>query len=214
MKELYLIRHGSLNAVCTGKLVGQNDQPLSEKGIEEAKACGRFLHNAGIEAAYSGNLKRVLETVEAVRSAASDIPIPRIDTRLNECDFGLWCMKDASTMDDSEKEIFAQWNMGNWNFSFPGGETMQAFADRTRAALNDIIKAEKDSERVAIFSHGGVIMSLLADITGLDRRYAFRLWLSRGAVAKVVFSDDKSHDGVVVQGGRLCMMIKPADIIF
>ena len=99
-----------------------------------------------------------------------------------------------------------------WDFSFPGGETIQAFADRTRAALKDIFEAEKNTGSVAVFSHGGVLMSLMADIAGLDRSKAFRLWLSRGSLAKIVFDDSGASDGVHMQAGRLCMLLKPAEI--
>ena len=212
MKELFLIRHGSLNEICTRRLVGQNDQPLSVKGIAEAEACGRFLAGCNITAAYSGNLRRVQETVDAVRKNAPDIPEPVIDTRLNEFDFGTWNMRDTSVLDEEEKELLRAWNFGNWDFSFPGGETIQAFADRTRAALKDIFEAEKNTGSVAVFSHGGVLMSLMADIAGLDRSKAFRLWLSRGSLAKIVFDDSGASDGVHMQAGRLCMLLKPAEI--
>lgn len=212
MKELFLIRHGSLNDVCTGRLVGQNEQPLSSKGVAEAEACGRFLARYNISAAYAGNLRRVRETVEAVRRNAPGIPVPVVDTRLNEYDFGDWSMRDVSNLDPEEKKIMGSWNFGNWEFSFPGGETIQAFADRTRAVLNDIFEVEKDTDAVAVFSHGGVLMSLMADIAGLDRSKAFRLWLSRGALAKISFDDGGKSDGVYMQSGRLCMMIKPLEI--
>ncbi len=212
MKELFLIRHGSLNDVCTHRLVGQNDQPLSVQGTAEAEACGRFLSRFNITSAYSGNLRRVRETVAAVRRHAPAIPEPVIDKRLNEYDFGSWNMRDTSSLDAEEKKILKAWNFGNWDFSFPGGETIRDFAERTRAALKDIIAAEKENTSTAVFSHGGVLMSLMADITGLDRTNAFRLWLSRGAIARIVFDNSSSADGVDMTAGRLCLLLKPSEI--
>ena len=214
MKELYLIRHGSLNDICSGRLVGQNDQPLSAQGVAEAEACGRFLANLHFDRAYSGDLRRVRETVEAVRRCAPGIPEPIIDPRLNEYDFGTWNMRDLSDISGEEKALLKRWNFGAWGFSFPGGETIDDFASRTRAALRDIMQAEAESLRVALFSHGGVLMSLLSDMAGLDRSNAFRLWISRGAVARVAFDASAARDGVEMTAGRLNLILKPLELGF
>lgn len=214
MKELYLIRHGSLNDICSGRLVGQNDQPLSPRGVAEAEACGRFLARLRFDRAYSGTLRRVRETVEAVRRHAREMPEPVPDARLNEYDFGEWNMRDLTNISEAEKTLLSRWNFGAWGFSFPGGETIDDFAVRTRAALRDIMNTEADSLRVAIFSHGGVLMSLLSDMAGLDRVNAFRLWISRGALARVVFDASAARDGVEMSAGRLDLLLKPIELGF
>ena len=53
------------------------------------------------------------------------------------------------------------------------------------------------------FSHGGVLMSLIADAVGLERKDVFRIWLERGGVALIRRAAGGSW--------RLTSMFRPAD---
>ena len=78
---------------------------------------------------------------------------------------------------------------------------MGDFMARTRGALADICASP--AEKVVIFSHGGVIMGLLADMIGLPRNNQFHLWVERGSVAEVVVCDDGRN--------RLNRIFRPLD---
>ena len=177
-------------------MVGHCDVPLIETGREEALAVGRYLKNRSFDAAYSGNLARVVETRELVYSIAENLP-PNIitDPRLNEMDFGDWSLRPVTEAPPDT------WEVGNPDYRFPGGECMGDFMARTRGALADICASP--AEKIVIFSHGGVIMGLLADMIGLPRNNQFHLWVERGSVAEVVVCDDGRN--------RLNRIFRPLD---
>lgn len=195
-KFITFVRHGSLPAEVANTMVGHCDVPLSETGREEALAVGRYLKNRSFDAAYSGNLARVVETRELVYSIAENLP-PNIitDPRLNEMDFGDWSLRPVTEAPPDT------WEVGNPDYRFPGGECMGDFMARTRGALAAICASP--AEKVVIFSHGGVIMGLLADMIGLPRNNQFHLWVERGSVAEVVVCDDGRN--------RLNRIFRPLD---
>ena len=208
-KIVYFVRHGSLPERANGRLIGQCGMPLSEKGRREAAACGRFLSKEHFDAVYAGTLLRVSQTLEACASAAGEAGAEWLaaavrDDRLNEFDFGSWTERSVAGLTGADAELLGQWNFGNNEFSFPGGETVAAFAARTRAVWRDI--CDSPEKRIAVFSHGGVIMSLLADIVGVDRKNAFQIWVERGSLARVRLTDP-------VNGrGRLMMIVRPLEL--
>ena len=208
-KIVYFIRHGSLPERASGRLIGQCAMPLSDEGRREAAACGRFLAKEHFDAVYAGTLLRVSQTLEECASAAGEAGAKWLasavrDERLNEFDFGSWTERSVAGVSGTDAELYRQWNFGNYEFSFPCGETVAAFAARTRAVWRDI--CDSPGKRIAVFSHGGVIMSLLADIVGMDRKNAFHIWVARGSVARVRLTDP-------VNGrGRLMMIVRPLEL--
>ena len=183
MPEITLIRHGSLPAEVTGRLVGQCEVPLSELGRREAAAIGRYLAPRRFDRIYTGTLRRVRETHELASRVAPQLAACTEDPRLNEFHFGDWGLHTPAEIEARYPGEFGQWKFGNFSFAPPGGESMAQFAERTRAVFAEILAT--GAERIAIFSHGGVIMSLLCDWVGLSRNEAFRLHVVRGGVAEL-----------------------------
>jgi 2,3-bisphosphoglycerate-dependent phosphoglycerate mutase len=70
------------NGVATGWLPGT----LSSAGREQAEQLGRRRANDGVEAIFTSDLKRALETVD-IAFADSGLPVLH-DWRLRECDYG------------------------------------------------------------------------------------------------------------------------------
>ena len=71
----------------------------------------------------------------------------------------------------------------------PGGEPKDDFIARLRAGLGRIAAAHPD-ERVAVFTHGGVIGQLLALAVGTDRGFAF-VGADNGSISHLVLHGDR-----------------------
>ncbi len=202
-KEVIFVRHGALPENCRHCLVGQNDTPLSAAGVLEAQAAGRYLASVEFDAVYAGELCRVRQTLHEAGKSVPGLEANAVtDARLNEMDFGSWNMRRIDALDYRDAALLAQWNPGNFDFSFPGGETMGAFAERTRGFWRELMAST--ARRSVVFSHGGVIMSLVADLIGLDRREAFSVWIERGGMARTLVN---SQTGT----GRINLIGKPLD---
>lgn len=202
VKDIYFVRHGSLPEAWNDTYVGQDDVPLSCDGIRECEATGKFLNAIPFDAAYGGTLRRVSETITAVQRFATMMPEIQRDERLNEIDFGDWGLQKFQDIALRDPEGYATWSLGYYGYAFPHGESIAHFAERTRAFLSDVLSSE--AKTIVVFSHGGVIMALIADLVGNHRDNAFNLWVERGGVARVRVRDDGT--------ARLVLLCKPAEL--
>lgn len=200
-KTLWLIRHGSLPTTLDGRYIGQSAAPLSERGKTEAEAAGRYLSQFQFDAVYAGTLLRVQETVA---EAAKHVPAFQNaikDPRLNEIDFGDWSNMTFQEITEIAPDKAKEWSMGNDNFTFPGGEHLADFHRRVEHFLAEI--AASDAKNIAVFSHGGVIMTSIAAIIGLPYTQTFSIRVERGALARLTLWEGTQ--------GQLDMVCRPLE---
>src|SRR5437660_2471183 len=67
--QLVFIRHGSSTWNDEGRIQGQLDPPLSEKGREQAEKLAARLRDETVDALYSSDLQRARSTADAVSGA-------------------------------------------------------------------------------------------------------------------------------------------------
>ncbi|WP_187759767.1 histidine phosphatase family protein [Thiospirochaeta perfilievii] len=149
MVELVFIRHGQTNWNLEGKLQGIIDIPLNDRGVEEA-----ILLSSKIDKEFkkiiSSPLDRALKTAQIVNNNLN-IPI-ELEERIMERNFGELAGQEASfvkTMRESTKDY--------------GVETIKDFTNKLLDFLGDCSKLE--SGRYLVFTHGGVIISLLSHLS-------------------------------------------------
>lgn len=91
MAKLVLIRHGQSEWNLSNQFTGWVDVNLSDKGVEEAKAAGRKIKEAGLEfdQAYTSVLTRAIKTLHFALEESDQLWIPETKTwRLNERHYG------------------------------------------------------------------------------------------------------------------------------
>ena len=91
MRKLVLLRHGESAWNKENRFTGWTDVPLSEKGVEEARAAGRLLKKEGyaFDLAYTSLLKRAVKTLWLTLEELDQMWIPVHNSwRLNERHYG------------------------------------------------------------------------------------------------------------------------------
>ena len=91
MKTLVLLRHGQSTWNQENRFTGWTDVPLSELGVEEARAAGRILHDEGyvFDFAFTSVLKRAIKTLWLALEEMDRMWIPIHNTwLLNERHYG------------------------------------------------------------------------------------------------------------------------------
>ncbi len=91
MYEIALIRHGESTWNKENRFTGWTDVPLSDKGIEEARAAGQLLKREGLafDLAFTSVLKRAIKTLWLVLEEMDRMWIPvRHSWKLNERHYG------------------------------------------------------------------------------------------------------------------------------
>jgi probable phosphoglycerate mutase len=171
--DLMLVRHGQSEAYVDGTsfplVDGHGDPPLSELGREQASLVCDRLAGLGIDAIYVTTLRRTAQTAAPLaRRLGLE---PQVEPGLREVYLGEWegglYRKMVAEFGPIAQRMFAE---ERWDV-IPGAESLVSFDGRVRAAIGQIA-AERAGQRVAVFTHGGVIGQVLALATG-SRPFAF-----------------------------------------
>jgi broad specificity phosphatase PhoE len=175
--NLLLIRHGESIANTEGRLQGQLDSALSDRGREQARSLlSRLLRERrAVSVIYASDLGRAAETAE-ILAAGLSTPVV-LDARLREYDVGILTGVIWREVEFLYPEQWHQMHHTDAWVHFPGQEGREAFYTRVAAALADIRARHEDDETVALVAHGGSLSVLLAQLLGLDsgRPLPFRL---------------------------------------
>ena len=152
--EIFVTRHGQTDWNALGKVQGQTDIELNEKGKKQAEKTGKLIKNEKIDLIITSPLKRAKETAQIINKNFN-VPILE-DKRLMERSFG-----QSEGMKKNErkkaKEINPKIN-DIWdykrNINFNNMETMKQFCDRIYEFFDELIKEYKD-KNILIVTHGG-----------------------------------------------------------
>jgi 2,3-bisphosphoglycerate-dependent phosphoglycerate mutase len=188
--DLLLVRHGASQPYVDGTLFplvdGHGDPPLSADGEVQAELVSARLAAAGIDAIYVTNLRRTAET--AAPLAARLGFDPRVEADLREVYLGDWeggvFRKNVANGHPVSLQMQAE---ERWDV-IPGAEPSEALASRVRAAIERIAAAHR-GQRVAAFTHGGVIGQALALASG-SRPFAF-LGAENTSISRLVLMADR-----------------------
>lgn len=149
--EIYLIRHTKV-AVEQGICYGQKDVNLAESYPEELEAVKEKLKGIEFDQIFTSPLNRA-------KKLATDIFGDKVqeEKRLMELNFGDW---EGKVWDEIKDPLFPAWMNDFVNKKCSNGESFVMLRDRVLEFWNEV-KA-KDCERIAIFSHGGVMRTINA----------------------------------------------------
>lgn len=139
--EIWLCRH----ADCYQDMGTEADPPLSDWGREQAKRLAERAGRAGVDAVYASNMRRAIETAEAL-----GLPVS-VDERLRE--FG----NDAR----SAAEAAMEQDQVAWT------EEIGSAQQRIRESLDEIA-ARHPGGRVVAVAHGGIILAHLCDLMRVE----------------------------------------------
>ena len=145
MPVLLLIRHATNDFVKTGRLPGQTPNiHLNEEGRKQAEALGELLGKRPLDAVYSSQLERAIETAWRVaRPHGLPILIRPALADINNGDFTGKEIKKLSE-DEATKDLWKVVVDTPSKAAFPNGEAMLDMQQRVVAALEAIIAAHPD----------------------------------------------------------------------
>lgn len=190
-----LIRHGQTDWNVQGKWQGQADIPLNSKGIAEAKMVANKLYeeHADISAIYSSDLIRAIDTAKETQSKFQ-LPLQILpalrEYKIGEAEgltaeevvfrFGGWGLLQQQYPDKKER----------WKHSqIPGQETIDETFNRLKESICLISESHPD-QKVALFTHGGCIKILVANL--LDLESIEEVATPNGCFYELVY-ESKSH---------------------
>lgn len=190
--KIILIRHGQSIGNQTRTFLGHTDLDLSEMGYLQAQTTANYLKNEKIDLIYSSDLKRAYNT------ALPHAKIRNIDVicskNLREAYAGEW---EGKNVDDLiaiwGKDFFTnEWKNNFGLFTFPGGESIKAAAERFYSEILRISE-ENQGKTILITAHAAVIRAFWSIISGVD-------WSD--VAEKIPFATNASYSIVSFENGK------------
>ena len=153
--NVYIVRHGQVlhNAL---KVYSNEDEDLTEKGIDQAKQLKNEIQNLEYDVIICSPLLRARHTAEIINVKNRDI---LFDNRLKERNPGNLNGKPISYTNREE-----YWNF-NSTIQYGTSENMKTFFERVFAFLDDL--KTKDYDSVLVVAHSGVSKAFNAYFKGI-----------------------------------------------
>jgi probable phosphoglycerate mutase len=156
MALIYLMRHGESVVNVQRRLKCKAlDGDLSLLGREQAAKAARWLLDKGISHIYCSPFHRAQQTAQIIGDCLGIAPVT--DKNLGEMDCGelegrpdeeAWAVRDI---------VYEQWLAGDWEASFPGGESFRHAFERFNRALAHV----GEGETTLMVTHGGIAVAVV-----------------------------------------------------
>ncbi len=190
MTKFLIIRHGQSTANLEERYAGWYDAPLTELGRKQAAITTDYiLKNYHVDAVYSSDLIRAVETVKEI-AARANVPLVK-EKALREIDGGEWERKQVEEIARKYPEQAYLWKTDIGKARPTGGESFAELQVRIDSAFRKIA-AENDGKTVVVASHGGAIRTmqcLFENVPIEDMRKV--PWTPNASVSEVNYENGK-----------------------
>ncbi len=170
---VYLVRHGQTAWNAEGRLQGQAETDITEKGRSQADRNGRRLRELIDRPEdfdfVASPMRRTRETMERIRAAMGlDPKAYRTDPRLVEVSFGDWQGRTFVELEAETPGITKPRSRDKWNFVPPGegAESYQMLLERVQPFLEGL------SGPTVCVAHGGILRVAFRIFGDLPQREA------------------------------------------
>ena len=181
--NLYFIRHGQSVTNLQGVFTGQADVPLTEEGCRDARRAGELLRGISFDRVYASDLSRAMRTAELALPGVAYETTPL----LREYDLGELALQSVAACREKYAPDFTE-NQRNGNYLPYGGENVEMIHARIRAFLSSLPR--EGCERIAVFTHGGLINAAFDLLLGLRDRC--RRAMDNGAISVFRIEDGRA----------------------
>ena len=169
VRRLLLVRHGETNHNAGGVWQGQLDSPLSDVGVEQARAAGRAIAAYRPTRVVASDLARAAVTAQHVADAAG-VEVT-LDARWREIHVGQWQGLHTSEVRARYADLLAEMDRADIRRGVDG-ETLAEVGRRAGESLRELLDGLADDECVVVVAHGVSTRAAIADLLGLDQLLA------------------------------------------
>lgn len=170
--KIHMIRHGMTQGNQKGQYVGRTDHPLCDEGREKLLALKENCGYPDVQKVYVSPLSRCRQTADLLYPDS----YTEVVEDFIEYDFGAF---EGKVIGDLKNDpAFVQWLDSGMKTPPPGGESNASMEERICRGLGCVFQEmmEKKFTSVAVITHGGVILSLMAKYA-YPRRDAAYDWI-------------------------------------
>src|SRR6185295_6722102 len=161
--QVLLIRHGQSEGNAEGRFGGHTATPLSPRGRKQAQATARVLAREKLNAIYSSDLSRAIESATPLAKLVH-LQIQQSEA-FRERSVGVMEGLTFEEAAEAHPEQYAALLRRDFEHVLSGGESYRQLLDRARRKLDEAIEVNRGG-RIAVFSHTGTICILSLHLMG------------------------------------------------
>ena len=182
MSCLLFVRHGETLRQSSARFWGQTDVKLSALGLRQAESLSNLLATQRIDTIYTSDLKRALVTAQVIasRQRAEVVTCPE----LREANFGQLEGLTFTEIDQCYPEVTKSWVAGRLDITYPGGENLSAFIERTSSFANRL-KHLSPEQTVLVVAHGGPLRIILCHLLDFGPEHWWQLQIDLASFSVV-----------------------------
>ncbi len=168
MLKVYIARHGQNVDNANGILNGHRDEPLTQKGVEQAEEVAEEIKNARLsfDWVYTSPLSRAKQTADVITHRIHG-PKPLIEPLLIERDFGVMTGIETSRIEELCAPNILKAELITYFLEPKGAETFPDLLDRAHTYLNKLKSTHTDGS-VLLVTHGDFGKMIYASYYNLD----------------------------------------------
>ena len=176
---IYLIRHAEpVNSSGKKIYLGQQNLPLSQKGLKQADLLSCQLRGRKLDAIFCSNLIRTKQTAEAIARNHSCNPVALKELR--EINLGRWDGLPVDEVKNNYPDLYAARGEDIVHFRPPGGESFADLRERVIPAFKHILASIAGN--IAIVTHAGVNRVILCYLWQLELSQLFSIKQDYGQI--------------------------------
>ena len=186
-RQITFVRHAQSESNAQGLWQGHGDSSLSDTGRAQVAALQTRFSGKHFDIVVASDLQRTTQTAGAVTTQ------PERDSAWREVDIGAW---DGLTMTevlqrfpDQLRELQARKPV-----AIGGGESWHDVSARVDRALDQLLERMSPGQHAIVFTHGGVIASMLAGLLDGRDRWPWPLGRVRNTAVCTVAFGSQSHE--------------------
>lgn len=188
MTKIYLIRHAEAEGNFYRRIHGQYDSKLTQRGYKQIDALAERFRDEKIDALYSSDLFRTMETAKAITRYHPELKIVP-DPRLREVSMGVW--EDLTwgdvAYDEPEQLLMFSGDPENWHVE--GAENFKHLKDRITSVINELA-AKHDGQTIAVISHGMAIRTLISYIKNIPSERIHEIYHGDNTCVALLFAEN------------------------
>jgi broad specificity phosphatase PhoE len=178
--KFFLVRHGETEWNKLGRFQGQQDIPLNELGLAQARETAQALAALKPTALYSSPLYRTMQAAEEI-SRAVGLPVIK-EEGFKELRLGDLEGVTGQEMQERWPQIYAAWRNKPAKVVMPNGESLSQLQERVWGALLKLEKYQEESDILVVVSHNFAIRCIVAKLLGMPLSHFHRMSLSLSSI--------------------------------
>ncbi len=195
MTRFYIVRHGESMGNSQNLFVGHTDVPLTPRGHAQAELTGEYLKDKTIDAFYSSDLSRALETCRHISDKKNMDII--LCPELREIYGGDWEGKKYAGLAEADPG-FEVWLNDMAKARCTGGESVAQVMHRVIAKMEDIA-ISNDGKTLCVACHATPIRIMCTIFGGyLLEQITSVPWVPNASVTEVIH--DQGRWSIVIAG--------------